>query len=142
MPNWTKIKNEYISTKISQRKLAEKHGVNASVLMTKANKEKWAKKHKQIKSRVQAKTEEKIVEKLAEAQADYIIDIGLLNFKLSNKTKEYLEKEKNLNAGQIKDLATAIRVMKDIQTAAADGNTDNKPTININIPRGDTIDKP
>lgn len=42
MPDWKKIKAEYIRGGVSYRKLAEKHGVSPSTLSKKAMKEKWA----------------------------------------------------------------------------------------------------
>lgn len=40
--DWAKIRNEYISTGISTRKLAEKYGVSANTLQARAKREKWA----------------------------------------------------------------------------------------------------
>jgi len=65
MADWEKIKTEYITTTISYRDLAEKHGVNCSQLTQLGGKEKWTalrKKHKE-------KTVEKSVQKVGDRQA-------------------------------------------------------------------------
>ena len=39
--NWVEIKEEYITTEISYKKLADKYGLSESTLMQRAAKEKW-----------------------------------------------------------------------------------------------------
>ena len=68
--NWTKIKTEYITGNISQRNLAEKHGVSSSTLCKIAQAEKWTaarEKHRQ-------KIVEKAIQKTADEQAERIKD--------------------------------------------------------------------
>ena len=50
--NWEKIKTEYITGDISQRKLAEKYGVPRGTLQAHANREKWSEQRKKSKARV------------------------------------------------------------------------------------------
>ena len=64
--SWRKIKAEYIAGGISQRKLAEKYGVNRNLLMRHAQKERWNDKRKSA----EAKAMEKVEQKTAEAIAD------------------------------------------------------------------------
>ena len=64
--SWRKIKAEYIAGGISQRKLAEKHGVNRNLLMRKAQKEHW----KDKRDAAEAKALEKVEQKTAEIVAD------------------------------------------------------------------------
>lgn len=59
MADWKKIKTEYITTDISQRKLAKKYGVSESALAKKSIKEEWFKQRKQNYSKTTAKAIEK-----------------------------------------------------------------------------------
>ena len=64
--NWRKIKAEYIAGGISQRALAEKYGVNKSLLMRIAQREKWKTK----RDKAEAKAMERVEQKTAEIVAD------------------------------------------------------------------------
>ena len=57
--NWEMIKTEYISTDISQRKLAAKYGVPMSNLKRRSKAENWVICREQYKSKVVTKTLEK-----------------------------------------------------------------------------------
>lgn len=65
-PNWLKIKNEYLSTNISQRELAKKYGISFNSLKDRANKEKWyvlkKKQHNKITTKTQQKTEDFLIQ--------------------------------------------------------------------------------
>jgi len=50
-PSWAEIKNEYETTEISYRKLAEKYRINSNMLITKGNREKWTKTTKKEQSK-------------------------------------------------------------------------------------------
>jgi uncharacterized protein YjcR len=64
--NWRKIKAEYIAGGISQRALAEKHGISVRTIERRAQKEKWTKKRRDA----DGKAVEKVAEKTAEIVAD------------------------------------------------------------------------
>lgn len=63
--DWEAIKQEYISTNISQKELAEKHGVSVSTLGKKCSSEGWSKLRKKFRKKVEKKTIEKISRKKA-----------------------------------------------------------------------------
>lgn len=64
--SWRKIKAEYIAGGISQRKLAEKYGVNPNLLMRHANKEGWNAKRKAAESKALQEVEQKTAEIVAD----------------------------------------------------------------------------
>ena len=64
--DWIKIRNEYISSQISQRKLAEKYNISYSTLKDRSRREKWADSKKIVHCKIAAKTEQKTIEKSAE----------------------------------------------------------------------------
>jgi len=63
--DWDKIKAEYITTKISQRKLAEKYGISVSALAARSSAEKWVELKEQFRNKTIAKTIEKTSTKRA-----------------------------------------------------------------------------
>lgn len=65
MNDWNAIKAEYIAGGISQRKLAEKYGVSPSKLMHKASSEKWEASRKKVRSKSEAKVEQKVANTIA-----------------------------------------------------------------------------
>lgn len=63
--NWEEIKTEYITTDISQRKLAAKYGIGALAVSTKSKQEGWVEARKQYKAETLAKT----LKKASDAEA-------------------------------------------------------------------------
>lgn len=57
--DWKKIKTEYITTDISQRKLAQKYGVGPSRIAARSKAERWVEQREQYRSKTIAKTLEK-----------------------------------------------------------------------------------
>lgn len=64
--DWDLIKTEYITTDITCRKLAEKHGVSESTLFKKCSKEQWEASRKQHGSKLEAKILQKDINKRAD----------------------------------------------------------------------------
>ena len=83
--DWNAIRAEYIGGNISQRKLAEKHGVSPDVLMQKAHKEHWKQDRDKAFSRGLAKSQQKA--------ADAIADNATLAARIRTKLLQKLEKE-------------------------------------------------
>lgn len=111
--DWTKIKNEYINSNISYRKLAEKHGVNASNLMQRAAKEKWVDKRKEHQSKIQARTEQKSIEKISDKQSDLLADI---NSAAENLLKKIQLATEQLDMCLVKEKRKYTRQLKDPDT--------------------------
>lgn len=89
--DWKKIKNEYITTNISQRKLAEKYNISASTLTKRANREQWHKTSNNISNKVATKTEEKLIEKFSDKEVDRIARISSLADQLSDKLEQAIK---------------------------------------------------
>lgn len=83
--NWEVVRAEYIGGGISQRKLAEKYGVSADVLMQKANREHW----KQDRDKAVSMASAQIQQKAAKAISDNAATAQRIKTKLLRK----LEKE-------------------------------------------------
>jgi hypothetical protein len=85
--DWLKIKTEYITTDISYRKLAEKYGINYSVLGARGRAEGWVEQRTQF----QDKTHTKTVEKIAEKKARQAAKVEDLADKLLNKLEQAID---------------------------------------------------
>lgn len=75
--DWKAIKTEYITTDISQRQLAKKHKVPANAIYRRSTNEGWVEARKRHKSKVMAKTTEKIANKEANRLAKLMETTGM-----------------------------------------------------------------
>lgn len=85
--NWEKIKTEYITGDISQRKLAAKYGVSRSTLQKIAADEKWT----ALRDKHRKETVQKACQKTAEKQAENIKDILLTAAKMATTIDEAMK---------------------------------------------------
>lgn len=173
--NWNKIKSEYINGYISQRKLAEKHGIPYQTLRDRALKEKWNDKRKAQRAKIGEKTAQKTAEKLAEREANRLLRISdaadrllakieeateqLDQFIVTNRVKQKEVKYVSAKAGfgkpskeivkeiedkrvvkadhldrmGLKQLASALKDLKDIQFTKEEEKPLESPNINISI---------
>lgn len=112
MPDFKKIKADYIRGGISYRQLAEKYGVSLSSITRRATKDKWADLRKQREKK--ANTE--IVEKVAQQEAkrvDMIQDVADL---LLQRIKEGVDDRSLLTDSQsIRQITASIKDLRDIK---------------------------
>ena len=96
--SWRKIKAEYIAGGISQRKLAEKYGVNRNLLMRRAQKERWNDKRKSA----EAKAMEKVEQKTAEAIADNAVLLERAKTGLLRRVVDMIDNYPKTAAAEVK----------------------------------------
>lgn len=89
--NWIKIKNEYITTDISLRKLARKYNVSFNTVRCRAKKGLWFHEKKQIQHKCITKASQKIDEKIEKFTEELTDKILLKHYKISDKLIEILE---------------------------------------------------
>jgi len=92
-PNWRKIETEYITTDISQRKLAEKYGVSYNTIKQKSAVGGWVEKKHEHHRNVTAKVRESI----ADAQARDLTDLIDCADKQLEVLKRMYEDEEQFN---------------------------------------------
>lgn len=116
--NWRKIKAEYIAGGISQRALAEKYGVSATMVMRKANKEKWTEKR--------AAAERKALERVEQKTADLVADNATLleqaKTALLRRVVDMIDKYPDTGAQEVKRKQNGALLkysLKDIATVLA-----------------------
>lgn len=111
--DWIAIKNEYVTTSISYRKLAEKYGIPFSTLKCQAMKDKWFQQREQYRHKVETKSIAK-----AEAKAvDYKSTLYALAFKVAKQLSDMTDNNsvESLAAMGIKprDITGAIKDLED-----------------------------
>lgn len=138
--NWIKIKNEYINTQISYRKLADKYEVAFSTLEKMARREKWSKLRKEQCDKVATKVRQKTADKIAEKEANRITkllkisDDALVQIELSlTQLTKYVDMFGNVSecdvvdANRLRKIVASIKDMKDIiSVAEVDADKDSR----------------
>jgi hypothetical protein len=117
--NWSKIRNEYITTNISQRVIAEKYSISYSTVKRRAVKEDW----RSLRAEKYAKSASKAVEITTTKEAERAARIGAVSDKLMAVLERAVDcynavSPEQLTAEdkrQLRALAGAIKDIKDIQ---------------------------
>lgn len=112
MPDWRKIKAEYIRTDISQRKIAEKYGVSLSSVARRCTKEKWA----DLRQQSDKKASAKIVESASASKAKGIDKIQTVADLLLNKIEEGVaDGSLMVDSQSIRQITASIKDLRDIK---------------------------
>ena len=125
--DWIKIKNEYINTQTSYRKLAEKYNVSRSTLEKKARKEKWSDYRKKQYGKMVAKVGQKTAEKIVNAEVNRITTLLELSDEAQKQIKtslgqlgKYVDMFGNvsecdvIDANKLRKLVASLKDLKDI----------------------------
>lgn len=111
MADWQDIKTEYITTKTSFRKLADKHGLNKDTIWKKAKDEGWEDLRRQHIDSVQTK----ILDADTEKKVDRAVRLMTVADKLLEKVEQWVEMGEPISATSIKNLSDAIKNIKEVQ---------------------------
>ena len=111
MVDWKTIKTEYITTDTSYRKLAQKYGVNHTVIGQRAKKEKWV----DLRGRHIDKTQTKTLNTISNKQADRAAKLIGVSDLVLDKVKALLEDNDKLVTDVLKDVSVILKNLKDIQ---------------------------
>lgn len=120
--DWLKIKNEYISTNTSYRKLAEKYGVNKDTIANRAKREKWKELREKQADAIQTKTIQQTANRMASKEANRIARIDALTDRLLNKLEEATEQLNN-------HLVTSKIKTREIEYSSENARKPTKETI-------------
>lgn len=116
--DWSAIKTEYITTKTSYRKLAQKYGVSATQICNVGSDEKWVEQREQYLNKTSAKT----IEKISQQEANRAAKIHSVADKLLNKIEAIADSDRPMNSKDIRALTAAIRDLKEIQNVRSDAD--------------------
>lgn len=132
--DWIKIKNEYINTNTSYRKLADKYGISVTAIAHKAKSENWVNAKDKQCNKTCTKVIQKTANKIAESEVNRLEKILGLGDKLSAKIDKAIgQLETVIIDGEMVDtgmvdvrglrsLVQSVKDLKDI--ASADGGAD------------------
>lgn len=111
--DWTTIRNEYITTDTSYRKLAEKYGINCNRIFARGRDEQWPDLRKQKVSKTIAKS----IEKLSEKESDRAVSIDhVADLILQAIEKDVIRLSEQGVPINWKNYSGALKDIKDIKT--------------------------
>ena len=112
MPDFKKIKAEYIRGGTSYRKLAEKHGVSFSSIRRRAEKENWT----DLRTQAEQKSSTKIVESVASQEAERVNGIQTVADILLQKIQEGVENGTLIvDTQSIRHITSSLKDLRDIK---------------------------
>ena len=120
--DWEKIKNEYITSKTSMRKLADKYHVDLKSIATHSKKEGWVAQREEYSNRVQAKT----LQNIEEAASNFQAEVSDSARKLLDKVNAVLELEETLAPRDLKSLSSTLLDLRDILAVGQDDGKEDK----------------
>ncbi len=115
-PNWTKIRYEYVTTGISYRELALKHGVSFTTLSKRAKREGWTTRRKNNDDKLTAKVLEAYNAKEVDRRRSLMETADIL---LENVNRILLMNE-DLEPKDVRTLSAALKDLKDVKNTEAD----------------------
>ena len=133
--DWTKIKSEYITTKVTSDKLAEKYGISASAIKKVCASEKWAKARKEYCNKVVQKNVKKAAEKATERRTNILSAADLLLKKWQEIMPDCaIPDDLRKMAATLKDIADIQMIKSDDDIAEQQARIEN---LRKNISRDD-----
>lgn len=117
MADWVSIKTEYISTQISTRDLARKHGVKYSTLRDRALREQWSKARSDYTSMLIAKTEQKTAEAVSDAQAERVAELmsaGAKAARMLSAQLDRMEETGKVKTYEVKAITESLKNIRDL----------------------------
>ena len=116
MIDWLSIKTEYITTRTSYRKLAQKYGIHYKVISDRGKSEGWV----ELRSQHCAKTLTKTLEEISKQEAGRAARIYNVADKLLNKIEKMVDSDRPLDTKGIRALTAAVKDLKEIQNVKSD----------------------
>lgn len=110
MPNWKKIKAEYIRGGTSYSKLAEKYGVSLSTLTKHGMREKWADLKNDTRKKAEAKLSESVANQEAKREDSFQ--------SLADKLLQHIDNNIDVlasSATAVRDITAALKNLRDIK---------------------------
>lgn len=117
MADWEAIRREYVSTDISTRALAEKHGVPYGTLRNRSVRDKWAEAREAHRSKVGAECERKSVEKISDAESEIAAIRSRVHLKLMQEVERQtnaLMQSDECDSYELRRIVQSYRDMSDI----------------------------
>lgn len=117
MADWVALRNEYISTRISTRDLAQKHDVKYATLRDRAARERWSELRAEHTSKVVAKTEQKTIEAVSSDHASRVLRLiegGERSAELLLVRLDQMSKSGKVKPYEIKAITESLKHIRDL----------------------------
>lgn len=137
--DWIPIKNEYINTNISYRKLAEKHNISFSTLEKKARKDGWKKLKDEQCDKIDEEVRQKTADIIVEAQTDRLTQLLILADTAQAKIQEAFEQLTTymddygrvtesdiIDVNRLRKLLASLKDLKDVLAVDSGTSADEK----------------
>ena len=120
MIDWKTIELEYVTSDISQEKLAQKFGIGRSRLGQYASKEKWREK----RDKHRAKTVEKAVNAVGTKQANMAAKLYETGGMLLDTVKRLIDENPDMLAdtSSMKDVSVVLKNLKDLMSVKSEAD--------------------
>ena len=123
--DWPKLKSEYVTTAISTRALAKKHGLAYSTVARRAANEAWSEARREFESTYVSEVERKVVD----AASDKATDLLSRELRIAEKLSELIEERiltegKDISTYAIKEYANTIKTLEQVKRSITGQNTD------------------
>lgn len=125
--DWLKIKTEYVTTQISLRDLAQKHGVSFSTVSRRSDKENWVQLRKEHEKEVSTKVIQKAAEASSCTHADRmaeLIELSHCSAQLLGARLMQMAQTGKIKTYEVKAITEALKNVRDLyrtdETAADD----------------------
>lgn len=115
--DWAKIKREYVTTDISYRALAEKHGVDKSSVLRHAKAEKWQEARSRHADNVHLRCVQKTAEKIADSESEIAAIRSRVHLRLMQEVERQaneLAQEEKCDSYRLRQIVQSYRDMSDI----------------------------
>lgn len=118
MVEWHKIRAEYISSKTSYRKLAEKHGVSFNTLKDIAVAEKWFEQRQQNHNT----TTTEIINEINKKTVSNTVSIISAADTVLNKTMGLINSLEVTDIDTLKSAATILKILKEVKDVKSEAD--------------------
>ena len=112
MINWLTVKNDYINSGGSYRKLAKKYGVSLSAIQRRAQRENWIDQKRANMCEIDVETAEKTVEKASDVMSEFNTLAMQIKLRLLKMGEEWLDKNETITSTE--DFYRMVRSFKEM----------------------------
>ena len=111
--DWIRIRNEYASTDISTRELADKYGIPYNTVRDRAIRENWTEFRTEQQSNIREKTAQKTAEIVAKDEAGRVSRLLRIADRLMDKTERALDELDQLAVKHTEKVKTTVTAKDD-----------------------------
>lgn len=115
--DWLQIKMEYVTTQISTRELARKHGLSHSQIARRSSKEGWAALRETARNETETLCIQKTVQAVSDCQADRMVQLmqgGEQSARLLIQRLDQIAQSGKIKPYEIKAITEALKNVRDL----------------------------